>query len=49
MQTLLFEHLSDRLVCRGQAVALEERHRLLDMDAALNAAGLHSWLTRRRR
>jgi glyoxylase-like metal-dependent hydrolase (beta-lactamase superfamily II) len=49
MQTLLFEHLSARLVCRGQAVALEERHRLLDMDAALNAAGLHSWLTRRRR
>ena len=42
----LFEHLSARLERHGFVGGLDERHRLLDMDITLNAAGLVAWLAR---
>jgi len=48
MIPLLFEHLSTRLDQHGFSGGDDERHALLDDDVALNAAGLHSWLARRR-
>ncbi len=47
MQPLLFEHLSARLVAQGYAGSLAQQHAGLDGDIALNAAGLHGWLSRR--
>jgi glyoxylase-like metal-dependent hydrolase (beta-lactamase superfamily II) len=48
MKPLLFEHLSARLDRHGFRGGDSERHAVLDGDIALNAAGLHSWLSRRR-
>ncbi len=48
MKALLFEHLSARLDRHGFRGGDSERHAVLDGDIALNAAGLHSWLSRRR-
>jgi glyoxylase-like metal-dependent hydrolase (beta-lactamase superfamily II) len=43
----LFEHLSSRLDRHGFAGSDAQRHAGLDGDIALNAAGLHAWLSRR--
>lgn len=43
----LFEHLSTRLDRHGFSGTEAQRHALLDGDIALNAAGLHTWLSRR--
>jgi glyoxylase-like metal-dependent hydrolase (beta-lactamase superfamily II) len=48
MQPLLFEHLSARLDQHGFRGDDSQRHAVIDGDIALNAAGLHSWLSRRR-
>ena len=48
MQPLLFEHLSARLDSHGFRGSDSVRHAVMDGDLALNAAGLHSWLSRRR-
>jgi glyoxylase-like metal-dependent hydrolase (beta-lactamase superfamily II) len=45
----LYEHLSTRLDAHGVAADLEARHRVLDADIELNAAGLDAWLLRARR
>jgi glyoxylase-like metal-dependent hydrolase (beta-lactamase superfamily II) len=42
----LFEHLSARLDAHGAATDLDVRHRVLDADIELNAAGLDAWLLR---
>jgi glyoxylase-like metal-dependent hydrolase (beta-lactamase superfamily II) len=47
MEPMLFEHLSERLECHGFSGDRALRHTILDGDVALNAAGLHSWLSRR--
>lgn len=47
MRPLLFEHLSARLESLGFGGDDAARHAVLDGDIALNAAGLHSWLSRR--
>jgi glyoxylase-like metal-dependent hydrolase (beta-lactamase superfamily II) len=47
MIPLLFDHLSARLDGHGFAGGDAQRHAILDGDVALNAAGLHSWLSRR--
>jgi len=47
MIPLLFEHLSARLDQHGFSGGAAERHAGLDGDIAMNAAGLHSWLSRR--
>ena len=44
----LFAYLSARLDRHGFAGGEAERHAGLDGDIALNAAGLHAWLSRRR-
>jgi glyoxylase-like metal-dependent hydrolase (beta-lactamase superfamily II) len=44
----LFEHLSARLERHGFSGSDDLRHAGLDADVALNAAGLHAWLSRRR-
>ena len=44
----LFEHLSARLDEHGFTGGAAERHAGLDGDIALNAAGLDTWLSRRR-
>jgi glyoxylase-like metal-dependent hydrolase (beta-lactamase superfamily II) len=44
----LFAHLSARLDRHGFTGGEAERHAGLDGDLALNAAGLHAWLSRRR-
>ncbi len=46
MQPRLFEHLLARLAAHGHAGGVAEAHALLDGDIALNAAGLHAWLSR---
>jgi glyoxylase-like metal-dependent hydrolase (beta-lactamase superfamily II) len=43
----LFAHLSSRLDRHGYDGSDAERHTGLDGDVALNAAGLHAWLSRR--
>jgi glyoxylase-like metal-dependent hydrolase (beta-lactamase superfamily II) len=43
----LFEHLSSRLDRQGYSGSDAERHAGLDGDIALNALGLHAWLSRR--
>jgi len=48
MIPMLFDHLSKRLDRHGFAGTAAERHAGLDGDVALNAAGLHAWLSRRR-
>jgi glyoxylase-like metal-dependent hydrolase (beta-lactamase superfamily II) len=48
MTELLFEYLSNRLDRHGFAGTTTQRHALLDGDTELNAAGLHSWLARRK-
>jgi len=48
MQPRLFEHLFARLETHGYAGGSDEAHALLDGDIALNAAGLHAWLSRRK-
>ncbi len=45
--SMLFDHLSARLDRHGFAGDDAQRHAVLDGDVALNAAGLHSWLSRR--
>jgi glyoxylase-like metal-dependent hydrolase (beta-lactamase superfamily II) len=47
MESMLFDHLSARLDGHGFAGDSAQRHAVLDDDVALNAAGLHSWLSRR--
>jgi glyoxylase-like metal-dependent hydrolase (beta-lactamase superfamily II) len=47
MKPMLFDHLSARLIAHGFAGGAAQRHAMLDDDVALNAAGLHSWLSRR--
>lgn len=47
MKPMLFDHLSARLERHGFSGDASRRHSLLDGDVALNAAGLHSWLSRR--
>jgi glyoxylase-like metal-dependent hydrolase (beta-lactamase superfamily II) len=47
MQPLLFEHLLARLAAHGFSGGSGQVHALLDADIALNAAGLHAWLSRR--
>jgi glyoxylase-like metal-dependent hydrolase (beta-lactamase superfamily II) len=47
MQPLLFEHLFARLDAHGFTGGSGQVHALLDPDIALNAAGLHAWLSRR--
>lgn len=48
MKPMLFDHLSSRLAVHGFAGDAVRMHALLDDDVALNAAGLHSWLSSRR-
>lgn len=48
MTSLLFEHLSARLVAHGFGGGAATAHAVLDNDIALNAAGLDAWLKRRR-
>jgi glyoxylase-like metal-dependent hydrolase (beta-lactamase superfamily II) len=48
MIPLLFEHVSARLDRHGFSGSDALRHAGLDGDIALNAAGLHAWLLRRR-
>lgn len=43
----LFDHLSARLDRHGYSGGAAQRHAGLDGDVALNAAGLHTWLSRR--
>jgi glyoxylase-like metal-dependent hydrolase (beta-lactamase superfamily II) len=47
MQPPLFDHLSARLDRHGFRGDAAQRHAVLDDDIALNAAGLHAWLSRR--
>ena len=47
MEHHLFEYLANRLDVHGNTDAPEVRHRLLDADVTLNAAGLAAWLARR--
>jgi glyoxylase-like metal-dependent hydrolase (beta-lactamase superfamily II) len=47
MRALLFDYLSARLDAHGFSDDAAQRHAILDGDIALNAAGLHSWLSRR--
>jgi glyoxylase-like metal-dependent hydrolase (beta-lactamase superfamily II) len=47
MQARLFEYLSARLDAHGCTLDAPSRHRLLDGDVRLNAAGLDAWLSRR--
>jgi len=46
MQAEIHRHWARRLAAHGFRGSAAERHRLLDMDAALNAAGLDAWLKR---
>jgi glyoxylase-like metal-dependent hydrolase (beta-lactamase superfamily II) len=48
MNSMLFDHLSERLENHGFSGDCAQRHAVLDGDVALNAAGLHLWLSRRR-
>jgi glyoxylase-like metal-dependent hydrolase (beta-lactamase superfamily II) len=47
MKPMLFDHLSARLERHGFSGDATQRHAVLDGDVDLNAAGLHSWLSRR--
>lgn len=47
MQPPLFDHLLARLDAHGFTGGSGQAHALLDADIALNAAGLHAWLSRR--
>ena len=47
IKPLLFEHLSARLDQHGFRGDDAQRHAVIDGDIALNAAGLHAWLSRR--
>jgi glyoxylase-like metal-dependent hydrolase (beta-lactamase superfamily II) len=47
LEAALFAHLSRRLDAHGERGTPEARHRLLDGDVTLNAAGLIAWLARR--
>ena len=47
IESMLFDHLSARLERHGFLGDSALRHAILDDDIALNAAGLHSWLSRR--
>lgn len=42
----IFEHLSRRLEAHGWAAGDAARHAMIDIDVALNAAGLDAWLSR---
>jgi glyoxylase-like metal-dependent hydrolase (beta-lactamase superfamily II) len=46
MRALIHSHWAQRLSAHGFRGGDAERHALLDMDAALNAAGLDAWLRR---
>jgi glyoxylase-like metal-dependent hydrolase (beta-lactamase superfamily II) len=48
LESMLFDHLSERLSAHGSTMDEARRHALLDGDIALNAAGLYAWLSRRK-